>query len=467
MLLSARLRVYFFLLLAGAAVLALVASGVLAQSGARVLVLPVQGIIGPATSDYVIKGLSDATDDTTLVIIQLDTPGGLDPSMRAIVQAILASPVPVATFVSPDGARAASAGTFILYASHIAAMTPASNLGAASPVSVGMGGSRDPDGDTARTGAEPDTDNASTKSDDDVMSGKVKSDAAAYIRSLAQLRERNVEFAEQAVVDAKSLSAHEALEQGVIEYIARDVDHLLSQLDGREIMLANATTKQLNTDTVTVEYLEPGWRTKILSIITNPQLALVLMMIGIYGLFFELTSPGFGLPGTAGMICLLLALYSFHLLPVNWAGVALIFVGTCLMIAELFFPSFGALGIGGVIAFVLGGIFLTDTGIPGFDVSLPFLIGLAVASVLLTMLTGTLFARARKQKVATGTEAMVGLEGQVTRADNGLLYAQIRGEQWRIKADEPLVLGDRVRVAAVQGLILYVVRVSSSHTHAV
>lgn len=467
MLLSARLRVCFFLLLASTAILALVAGGVMAQSGSRVLVLPVQGIIGPATSDYVIKGLSDTTDDTTLVIIQLDTPGGLDSSMRSIVQAILASPVPVATFVSPDGARAASAGTFILYASHIAAMTPASNLGAASPVSVGMGGSSDPDGDTARTRANPDTDNASPGSDDSIMSGKVKSDAAAYIRSLAQLRGRNVEFAEQAVVNAKSLSAHEALEQKVIDYIARDVNHLLSQLDGREIILANATTVQLNTDTVTVEYLEPGWRTKVLSIITNPQLALVLMMIGIYGLFFELTSPGFALPGVAGMICLLLALYSFHLLPVNWAGVALVFVGTCLMIAELFFPSFGALGIGGVIAFVLGGIFLTDTGVPGFDVSLPFLIGLAVASALLLMLTGTLFARARKQKVVTGTEAMVGLEGQVAHADNGLLYAHIRGEQWQIKADEPLAHGDRVRVAAVQGLTLYVVRVSSSHTHAV
>ena len=465
MLLSSRLRVYFSLLLAGAAVLALVAGGVMAQSGARVLILPVQGIIGPATSDYVIKGLSDATDDTKLVIIQLDTPGGLDPSMRAIVQAILGSPIPVATFVSPDGARAASAGTFILYASHIAAMTPASNLGAASPVSVGMGGSSDPDGNTANTGAEADTDNASPKSDDDVMSGKVKSDAAAYIRSLAQLRERNVEFAEQAVVNAKSLSAHEALEQGVIDYLARDVNDLLSQLDGREIILADATTVQLNTDTVTVEYLEPGWRTKVLSIITNPQLALVLMMVGIYGLFFELTSPGFALPGVAGMICLLLALYSFHLLPVNWAGVALVVVGSFLMIAELFFPSFGALGIGGVIAFVLGGIFLTDTGVPGFDVSLPFLIGLAMASALLLMMTGTLFARARKQKVVTGTQAMVGLEGQVTRADNGIFYAHIRGEQWQIKADEPLTHGDRVRVAAVQGLTLYVVRVSSSHIH--
>lgn len=496
MFLSARLRLCLSALLVGAAVLVLIAGGAMAQAGARVLVFPVQGIIGPATSDYVTKGLADAAEDTALVILQLDTPGGLDPSMRAIVQAILASPIPVATYVSPAGARAASAGTFILYASHIAAMTPASNLGAASPVSVGMGGASDPDAGTARTRTksadsgvgqqseqtseqtEETADESDTKQNnndaasrsqpnEDIMAGKVKSDAAAYIRSLAQLRDRNIEFAEQAVLDAKSLSAHEALEQGVIEYIARDVNDLVSQLDGRQIVLADATTVQLDTSAVAIEYLEPGWRTKVLSIITNPQLALVLMMIGIYGLFFELTSPGFAVPGAAGMICLLLALYSFHLLPVNWAGVALVFVGACLMIAEVFFPSFGALGIGGVIAFVLGGVFLTDTGIPDFDVSLPFLIGLAVSSALLLMLAGTLVARAHKQRVVTGTEAMIGLVGVVSRAEGRFLYAHIRGEQWQIKADDPLAPGDRVRVVAVQGLVLHVVRVSPSRANAV
>lgn len=486
MLLSAPLRVCVFILLVCTAALMLVSGGAGAQSN-RVTILPVQGIIGPATSDYVINGLSEAASDSTLVIIELDTPGGLDPSMRAIVQAILASPVPVATFVSPGGARAASAGTFILYASHIAAMAPASNLGAASPVSVGMGGARDPDAGTARGRSKTNPDNASPQiqqqseateesaeeadrqsqgndtarpADDDIMAGKVKSDAAAYIRSLAQLRERNVEFAEQAVLDAASLSAHEALEQEVIDYIARDVNDLLSQIDGHEVTLANASTVHLDTTAATIEYREPGWRTKILSVITNPQLALVLMMIGIYGLFFELTSPGFALPGVAGVICLLLALYSFHLLPVNWAGVSLVLVGACLMVAEVFFPSFGALGIGGVIAFVLGGFFLIDTDIPAFDVSLPFLLGLAVASALLLMMAGTFVARAHKQRVVTGSDAMVGLQGVITQADSQYFYAHIRGEQWRVRADEPLALGDRVTVTAVQGLTLQVVRLA-------
>lgn len=495
MFLSARLRFWSFLLLVCTAVLVIVSGGSAAQ-GVRVLVFPVQGVIGPATSDYLIKGLKTAAEsDAALAIIELDTPGGLDPSMRAIVQAILASPIPVVTFVSPSGARAASAGTFILYASHIAAMTPASNLGAASPVSVGVGGARDPDADSApvsrpapdssasrstepsgqadtarsespESSDEPVTSDPDTPRSDrpvaheDIMSGKVKSDAAAYIRSLAQLRDRNVEFAEQAVMDAKSLSAHEALEQGVIDIIARDITSLLDDLDGREITLNDSTVVTLNTQDAIVQYEEPGWRTKVLSLITNPQLALVLMMIGIYGLFFELTSPGFALPGVAGMICLLLGLYAFHLLPVNWAGVALVFTGTALMIAEVFFPSMGVLGIGGVVAFVLGGLFLTDTGIPGYDLSLPFVIGLAVASFLLLMLAGSLVTRAHKQRVVTGTDAMIGLEGRVKRLENGQIYAQIRGEQWQILADEPLAPGDRVRVHAVQGLTLHVTRVS-------
>lgn len=461
----------------------MVVSGWAASQDSHVVVFPVQGVIGPATSDYLIKGLTDAADgDAMLAVIELDTPGGLDSSMRAIVQAILASPVPVVTFVSPGGARAASAGTFILYASHIAAMTPASNLGAASPVSIGIGGGSDPDkGTTAKPqsnngqNASPQTSTnektATTEPDnaasDDVMAGKIKSDAAAYIRSLAQLRGRNVDFAEQAVLTAKSLSAQEALEEGVIDYIASNLDSLLKQIDGRVVTVAGDKNVQLHTDNVTIRIEEPSWRIKILSILTNPQLALILMMVGVYGLFFELTSPGFALPGVAGAICLLLGLYAFHLLPVNWAGVALLFVGATLMISEVFLPSFGALGIGGIVAFVLGGLFLTDTGIPGFDLSLPFLIGVGVSSALLIVLAGSLATQAYKQKIVTGNEGMVNQEGIVTGSSNGSPYAQIRGEQWRVAADVPLAAGDRVRVVAVQGLILNVVRVDGRPINAV
>lgn len=464
---SALSRTLLFVLIVCIGV-AMMASALAVSSGSRIFVFPVQGVIGPATSDYLIKGLSDAAhDDATLAVIELDTPGGLDSSMRAIVQAILASPVPVATFVSPGGARAASAGTFILYASHIAAMTPASNLGAASPVSIGMGGSSNPGKNNEKNAENPaatdsDTADASDESgSDNVMSAKIKSDAAAYIRSLAQLRGRNVEFAEQAVVSAKSLSSQEALDQNVIDVVAADISALLKQINGRTVTVASDRTVQLHTDNVTIQIHEPGWRTQILSVLTNPQIALVLMMVGIYGLFFELTSPGFALPGVAGAICLLLGLYAFHLLPVNWAGVALLFVGASLMIAEVFMPSFGVLGLGGVVAFVLGGLFVTDTGIPGFDLSLPFLIGVGVSSALLVVLAGTLATRAYKGTVVTGNEAMLGNQGVVTQRIYGATYAHIRGEQWRIVADSPLKPGDRVQVIAVHGLTLTVVPVNT------
>lgn len=493
-----------------------------ARTGQPVVVLPVQGIIGPAVSDYLVRHLAEAArNDAELVIIELDTPGGLDTSMRAIIQEILSSPVPVATFVSPGGARAASAGTFILYASHIAAMTPASNLGAASPVAIGIGGRdsppranpdqpddshQQPDGDDGRhhrdradtdggsagdratvparnPDAMPDASNTngdkpSAKPDGtdsegtrqaarhskpaglDTLELKATNDAAAYIRSLAQLRGRNAEFAEEAVRDARSLSAREALDSGVIDLIARDIPALLTALEGRQVAMDEETTVALRTAQASVEVLAPDWRTRMLSLLTNPQLALILLMIGIYGLFFELTSPGFAVPGVAGLICLLLGLYAFHMLPVNWAGVALIIAGMLLMIAEVFMPSFGALGIGGIIAFILGGMFLTDTGIPGFDISLSFLIGVAIASAALLLMAGTLIARAHRRTVVTGEQAMIGLEGPVTvLGENGIAYARIRGEQWQVAAAGDLAPGDIVRVTGMRGLVLDVQRV--------
>ena len=417
-------------------------------SAGKVLVVTVEGVIGPATAELVSGALQRAASEAVaLLVLEMNTPGGLDTSMRLIIKEILASPVPVATFVSPDGARAASAGTFILYASHIAAMAPATNLGAASPVSIGAVSGPTPGG--AGKSAEG-------AAGGDVMASKVTNDAAAYIRSLAVLRGRDADFAERAVREAASLSAHEALESGVIEYIARDVAELLGQVDGLEVALDSGSQLTLAAAGAPVERIEPSWRHQVLALISNPQVALVLMMVGIYGLFFEFTSPGFGVPGVAGLICLLVALYSFQLLPVNWAGVALIALGTVLMVAEAFLPSFGALGIGGIVAFVVGGLFLMDSEVPGLMVSLPFLVALGIASALLLFAIGVLAIRSRQRLVVSGREQMIGAPGRVTHVIGGVSYAEVRGEMWRVSAGKALQPGDEIRVTEVDGLQLRV-----------
>jgi len=423
---------------AGAALLGAAGAKALAQSSQPVVVdLRVDGIISPASAGFITQGISQAASDkAALVVIQLDTPGGLDTSMRTIVQAILASPVPVATFVSPGGARAASAGTFILYASHIAAMTPASNLGAASPVQIG--------------GLSP-------ASGHDTMSTKIANDAVAYIRSLAQLRKRNIQFAESAVRDAASMTASDALKNNVIDVVAGNLDELLAKVDGREIKLAQGSVV-LHTRDARIVHETPGWRSQLLALIANPQVALVLLMAGIYGLFYEFINPGLALPGVAGLICLLLGLYAFQLLPVNWTGVALLGLGISLMVAEAFLPSFGIVGAGGVVAFILGGLFLTDTGVPGYDLSLPFLAAVALCSAAFLIIVGTVAARAHKRPVVSGREDMLGKEGIVSAAGHDAVYADIQGESWRVRHEEPLAPGDRVRVTGIEGLTLLVER---------
>lgn len=426
------------------------------QAQGRVIELQLDGVISPASSDFIVRGINRAaSEQAQLVVITLDTPGGLDASMRSIVKAILASPVPVATYVAPAGARAASAGTFILYASHIAAMAPASNIGAATPVQIGGGSQPDSSPATEDKESQPNTGSASER--------KARNDAAAYIRSLAQLRGRDASFAEQAVLDAASMSAQEALEGDVIDFIATDLPDLLKQVDGRNIELDGGQSTTLQTAQAAVEQIEPDWRTKLLLLIANPQVAVILMMIGVYGLFYEVTSPGLAGPGIAGLISLLLAFYAFQLLPVNWAGVGLIFLGLSLMIAEVFLPSFGIAGAGGVVAFVLGGIFLTDTDIPGFDLGLPFIIGSALISVAILLLIGHLALRSYRSKVVSGAEYMVGQTGTVTHTQDGVTYAEVQGELWKVRSTQPLQKGQHVRITAIKGLVLAVDVIPPGH----
>lgn len=458
--------------------LLLIAGGLLRAAsgpGPAVPVLQWQGIINPASADFINRGIRQAAaSQAPLVIIQLDTPGGLDSSMRDIIRTILASPVPVATYVGPAGARAASAGTFILMASHVAAMAPGTNLGAASPVAIGMpggsgsgseqndgppeGGASDDAGENTREqhgGASGKTQDESARTGS-TLENKARNDAMAYMRSLAEMRGRNVALAESTVRDATSYTATQALRERAIDIMAPGLDSLLKAIDGREIAMEDGRSVKLSLANATVEPAQPDWRTKVLDILANPQLAVVLMMIGIYGLFFELTSPGFAVPGVAGLISLLLALYAFHLLPVNWAGVGLMGLGGILMVAEAFVPSFGVLGIGGIVAFVLGGLFLSDTGLPGYDLTLPFLGGIAAVFAGLVALVGILLLRSRRRKPASGAEALVGMTGEVSHIESGKVHARVNGELWRVVSASPLHLGDAVKVDAVSGLTLQV-----------
>lgn len=416
------------------------------------VLVPVTGPIGPATSDFFVRQLHAAEESGAhLVVVRIDTPGGLDTAMRDMIQAILASRVPVVAFVAPSGARAASAGTFLMYASHVAAMAPATNLGAATPVQIDGA----PQRPTTKPAARDDAPEQKTPVPGDAMERKAVNDAVAYIRGLATLRGRNADWAERAVREGASLPADEALATGVVDLVASDLPELLRAIDGRSVKLPSRVTT-LRTAGIMLREVQPDWRTELLQLVTNPNVAYLLMLIGIYGLLLEGYNPGSVLPGVVGAISLLLALFAFQVLSVNYAGLALIALGVLLIVAESFVPSFGTLGLGGIVAFVIGSVMLLDNDVPGFSIAWQIIAAMALAGSLLLLGIVSFAVRARRRPVVSGREGLLLEHAEAIEAFDAQGLVRAHGELWNAVTRTPVRSGQCLRIVRVDGLTLEV-----------
>ncbi|MFW6093436.1 MAG: NfeD family protein [Pseudomonadota bacterium] len=431
----------------------------------EVWVVDLEGALGPATADLVVRSIADAeAAEARALVIRMDTPGGLDKAMRDVVRGILGARIPVITYVAPDGARAASAGTYIAFASHVAAMAPATNIGSSTPVSMGgqpspSPGAPEPSGEggdeDANGGDAAGADDGAPPASEDAMTRKVINDAVAYLQGLAELRGRNVEWAEETVRYGANLRASEALENNVIDVVATDLADLLEQLDGRSVTVQDAS-RTLELADAEIREVETDWRHELLAIITDPTVAYGLLIFGIYGLILEFYSPGMVFPSIIGIVCLLLGAYGLQMLPVNYAGLALIVVGIGLMVAEVFTPTFGIMGIAGLIAFVMGSLMLMDTEAPGYQVPLLVVGAFAAATAGLTLLALGAAVRARQQKPASGEEAMIGAPAEALEdfSETGWVWAF--GERWKARSDRPVRKGEELTITGIDGLTLIV-----------
>jgi membrane-bound serine protease (ClpP class) len=427
-----------------------------AAAADRAIVLEIEGAIGPPLADYIARELTAArTDDARLIVLRMNTPGGLDTSMRKSISAILASPVPVATYVAPNGARAASAGTYIAYASAIAAMAPGTNIGAATPIQLG-GNPLFPSDQKS----QKDLKDAKPGEPADTETRKIVNDAVAYIRSLAALNGRNADWATDAVRSAASLPASEALALHVIDVIADDVPDLLRKIDGREVTIMGKQ-QRLATAGLDIGVRPPDWQTELLMLVTNPNVAFILMLIGVYGLILEFFNPGAVAPGLIGAISLLVALYALAFMPINYAGAALVLLGVALMIAEVHIGAFGALGVGGIAAFVIGALMMFPAHAPGFTLSGGVIAGTALGTAALFLLALAALLR-RKRPVVTGDVALIGAEGETVAWQNGEGRVRVKGEIWLARAAAPLAAGSRVKIIGRDGLVLRVEGVGSA-----